>query len=108
MRALSQKNSESPHKNQVCSVFADLYIIYMTRKPTVTGWFFLCRDSDYFWDSMHGVFRLAGIQSNIIIASSVAEPKLFISGSDFAHNFGSGFGSSSSYSQILPLKIVLL
>ena len=35
----------------------------------------------------------------------VAEPKLFISGSDFVHLFGSG--SSSSYSHILLLKTVL-
>ena len=39
--------------------------------------------------------------------SSVAEPKLFISGSDFGHYFGSGSGSSSSYSHLLALKTVL-
>ena len=39
------------------------------------------------------------------VATSVAEPKLFIfgSGSDFDHNFGFG----SSYSHILALQIVL-
>ena len=35
--------------------------------------------------------------------SSVAEPKLFIFGSTFVYNFG----SSSSYSHILPLKTVI-
>ena len=41
----------------------------------------------------------------VILKVSVAEPKLFIfsSGSDFVHNFGSSF----SYSHILPFKNVL-
>ena len=43
---------------------------------------------------------------------SVAEPKLFIFGSDsgstFVHNFGPDFGSSSSSCHILTLKTVLL
>ena len=46
---------------------------------------------------------IAGIRiRNTALKSSVAEPKLFISGSDFGHNFG----SSSSYSHILALKTV--
>ena len=36
------------------------------------------------------------------VKCSVAEPELFIFGSDFDHNSGSG--SSSSYSHILALK----
>ena len=40
------------------------------------------------------------------IFNSVAELKLFIFGSDFDHNFGSGSGSSSRHSHILALKTV--
>ena len=49
--------------------------------------------------------RIRGPEKNRGITTSVAEPKLFISGSAFDHNFGSG--SSSSYSHILALKTVL-
>ena len=52
---------------------------------------------------------LVHLENIKIVFSSVAEPKLFIfgSGSDFDHNVGSGFGSSSNYSHILALKTVL-
>ena len=44
---------------------------------------------------------------NIGKYSSVAEPKLFISGSNFVHNFGSGSSSSSSESTAIYCHLKL-
>ena len=47
--------------------------------------------------------RVRAVRFGVFACTRVAERKLFISGSDFDHNFGSSF----SYSNILALETVL-